>query len=93
MSLFSRLFGGGGREPTKTEVTAVEYCDCRIYPDPIKEGSQHRVAARIEKDIDGETRTHQLIRADTIAERDVAVEASVSKAKQVIDEQGDRLFL
>jgi hypothetical protein len=46
------------------------------------------VAARIEKD----GRRHELIRADTMASQDEAVAISAAKARQVIDELGERLF-
>ena len=90
MSLFSRLFGGkpGSEGPEE----AIEYKDCRIIPEILPEGREYRLAARIEKVIGGETKVHQLIRADTIAGKEAVVAASVAKAKQVIDEQGDRLF-
>jgi len=89
MSLFSKLFGGGG---SKAEAEPTRYNGYTIYPEPVKDGATFRVAARIEKDIDGATKTHQLIRADTLDDQDAAVEASIRKAKQVIDEQGDRIF-
>jgi hypothetical protein len=54
----------------------------------MRDGGQYRVAARIEKD----GRTHDLIRADTMASLDDAVALSLTKARQMIDEQGDRLF-
>ena len=91
MSLFSKLFGGsggGGAKPAE----AVEYQGCKIFPEPIAEGGQHRIAARIEKEIDGETKSHYLIRADTLMDAEAAVEASVTKAKVLIDQQGDRIF-
>jgi hypothetical protein len=50
------------------------------------------VAARIEKDIAGEVKMHQLLRADTIASLDEARAFCVRKAKQVIDEQGEAIF-
>ena len=87
MSLFTKLFGGGKTEP-EPEI----HNGYRIYPEPAKESGGYRLRARIEKEIDGQTRTHQLIRADTIASLEKACEASVNKAKQIIDEQGDRLF-
>jgi len=37
-------------------------------------------------------KTHNLVRADTINDYDEAVKASIGKAKQMIDEQGERLF-
>ncbi len=90
MSLLKKLFGGGrDSQPAAEPVT---YEGFRIYPEPIREGTQHRIAARIEKEVGGELRTHQLIRADTLGDRDAAVTASVDKAKMLIDEQGERLF-
>jgi hypothetical protein len=35
---------------------------------------------------------HQFIRADTHHSRDEAVQFTISKAKQIIDMQGDRMF-
>jgi hypothetical protein len=90
MSLLSRLFGGG-----KTAEAAPEfetYAGMRIYAEPQREGSDYRLCARIEQDVDGETREQLVIRADTFGSADDAAKASVTKAKQVIDEQGENLF-
>ena len=89
MSWLSRLMGGGGSSPAPEPV---EYKGYRIYPEPRAEGQVFRLAARIEGDVEGETKTHNVIRADTINDRDEAVAASLRKAKQVIDEQGAALF-
>lgn len=87
MSLLSRLFGGGGgAKPPAAEPET--YKGFTIHPEPIREGQVFRISARIEKD----GRSHTLIRADTLADRDGAVTASLGKARQLIDEQGDRLF-
>lgn len=91
MSLLSRLFGGGGGQKP-AEVDPIEYEGFNIFPEPMRDGSKWRVAARIEKDVDGELKSHHLIRADTLDAEDIAKEASVNKAKQMIDEQGARLF-
>ncbi|MEO9820123.1 MAG: HlyU family transcriptional regulator [Paracoccaceae bacterium] len=42
--------------------------------------------------MDGDIKVHQLIRADTIDDELTAIEVSIGKAKQMIDEQGDGLF-
>ncbi|MEL7151442.1 MAG: HlyU family transcriptional regulator [Pseudomonadota bacterium] len=85
MSLFSKLFGGGGSTPDpETE----SYEGFTITPNPAREGARFRVGATIEKD----GQTHQLIRADMLETLDEANEASIRKAKQMIDEQGTRLF-
>ncbi len=84
MSLFSKLFGGGGTPPAEP----VEYKGFLIFPEPIKEDGQYRIAARIEKG----DKVHQLIRADLIRDLDEANEASLGKARQMIDQLGDSLF-
>ena len=88
MSLFSKLFGGGGKPAKEPEL----YKDFRIFPEPQTTSGGFRIAARIEKDIDGETKTHNLLRADTVQSTEEAEAFSIRKAKQVIDEQGDRIF-
>jgi len=92
MSLFSKLFGGGSGGGASSGPEPIEHDGFKIYAQPMKEAGGHRVSARIEKEIGGEVKTHQMIRADLIASLDEATEISVAKAKQVIKEQGDRLF-
>lgn len=94
MSLFSKLFGGGGggAKDATPEAEPELHEGFAIYPDPQGVGGQYRVAARIEKVIDGEHKVHHLVRADTVANREDAAAMSLAKAKQVIKEQGDRLF-
>ena len=89
MSLFSKLFGGGGSPKTPEPET---YEGFRIFVEPIKEGSGYRLAARIEKEVGGEVKSHRVIRADTFQSEDEARQYSRAKAKQMIDEQGDGLF-
>lgn len=90
MSFLSKLFGGG----KTAEAPQVEtYEGMRVFPEPIQEGSVHRLCARIEMDVEGgDVKEHRVIRADTFNNRDEAVAASTAKAKQMIDEQGPRLF-
>lgn len=90
-SFLSRLFGKSAPEAAKGPEPTV-HNEFRIFPEPIKEGAVFRIAARVEKTIDGEVKTHQLIRADTRSSQDEAVEASIAKAKQAIDQLGDTLF-
>lgn len=89
MSWLARLFGGRSAAPAAPAPAAAEdYKGFRITPAPIREGGNYRVAARIEKD----GRVHQLVRADTMASLDDATAISAAKARQMIDEQGERLF-
>ncbi len=90
MSILSKLFGGAPKEPAAPEFE--DYKEFRIFVEPMKEGSSYRLAARIELDADGTVKTHQVIRADTFGDLDEAKEVSLLKAKQVIDQMGERLF-
>ena len=87
MSLFSKLFGG-----KKQEVEPEDYQGYRIYAAPMAEGGVFRIAARIEKEVAGEMRSHQLIRADTLNSKAEAEAASIAKAKAMIDQLGEALF-
>lgn len=93
MSWLSRIFGGGetSAEPS-ADAPAEEYKGFRIVPAPQKEGSRYRIGARIEKDVGGEVKTHHMIRADVLETFDDAASASASKAKKMIDEQGEGIF-
>lgn len=89
MSWLSRLFGGrSDANPAPKAAGAEIYKEFAITPTPIREGAVYRVAARIEKD----GKTHQLVRADTMASLDEATAFSLAKAKQMIDQNGDRMF-
>ncbi|MBF9058955.1 hypothetical protein HKCCSP123_07130 [Rhodobacterales bacterium HKCCSP123] len=88
MSLFSKLFGGGGKPAKDPEV----YKEFRIFPEPQSASGGYRLAARIEKEVGGETKVHHMIRADQIQDAEEAEAFSIRKAKQLIDEQGERLF-
>lgn len=91
MSILSRLFGGGKTSEARAELSET-YEGFRIAAAPQQHGDGYRVGARIEKEIGGEVKVHHLLRADTLRSLDEAEAFSLRKAKQVIDEQGDRLF-
>lgn len=88
MSLLSRLFGSKPEKSAAAPTASEDHKGFRITPGPIREGGHYRVSALIEKD----GRQHVLIRADSMASLDEARALSVAKARQMIDEQGDRLF-
>ena len=94
MSFLKKLFGGGnGGEPGAPRVLDTqEYKDFKIRAIEMKAGSEFQLCGEIEKEIDGETKVHQFIRADRLSSADQAAETALSKARQIIDEQGDRLF-
>lgn len=94
MSFLKKLFGGsGGSSSGVTKpVEETEYKGFQIATTPIDEGGQFRVCAMISKDVDGEVKTHRLIRADMCSSADEASTIAFRKAQQMIDEQGERIL-
>jgi len=92
MSLFSRLFGGGARTEAEPRQEPETYKGYDIHAAPVRDGTHWRIAARIEREVDGAVQSHHMVRADVIADRETAAAESRRKARQMIDEQGDRIF-
>ncbi len=88
------IFSGSGKspEPAGKSAEPVEYGGCLIYAAPIREGAQFRLAGRIEKDVGGERHERTFVRADVFTSMDDAVEYTVRKAQQIIDQNGHSLF-
>lgn len=94
-SFFSKLFGSGQSNdaPKKAETSEPhQHGDFTIYATPLKEGSQYRLAGRIEKKVGEETLVHDFVRADVFTSLDDAVECTVRKGKLIIDQSGPSLF-
>ena len=93
-SLFSGLLGGGGAgaAPKTVEAEAVEYQGFLIRPTPYSRNGQFQTCGVIEKEIGGERKEHRFIRAEAHPSAEQAIEFSITKAKQIIDHQGERLF-
>lgn len=92
MSFWKKLFGGSSSAGEEPAGDPVEYKGFSILPTPFVEGGQYQTCGVISKEIGGETRQHRLIRADRFASKDDAIDVTVRKARQMIDEQGERLF-
>lgn len=93
MSFLKKLFGGGDKAPSMVKpVEEVDYKGFQIATTPMDEGGQFRVCAIISKDVDGEMKTHKLIRADLCASAEEASTIALRKAQQMIDEQGVRIL-
>jgi hypothetical protein len=94
MSFLKKLFGLGGdaaateEKPGETQ----EHEGFTIVATPIKEGGQFQVAGIISKAIDGETKTYKFLRVDRFNDRVSCVELIFMKGKQIIAEQGERIF-
>lgn len=87
-----RLAGGTIGASEGPPVEPVEYKGYRIKPAPYLSDRHYQTAGSIEKDTPEGMKEHKFIRADTYASRDDAIAFTVMKAKQIIDQQGDRIF-
>ncbi|MDQ0392144.1 HlyU family transcriptional regulator [Labrys monachus] len=86
---------GGRREAAADEPAEAEGHEHKgftIRAAPYKEAGQYQTAGVIEKDVNGTPKSHKFIRADRFASLDDAVQFSLAKGRQLVDEQGERLF-
>lgn len=87
-----RLFGGRGGSSGGAVVTTEAYSGFEIRAAPVKEANGWRVTGVIVRTVDGVEKSHQFIRADTCADAESAATMTLRKAKQLIDERGERIF-
>ncbi len=96
MSFWKNLFGGGSSnsEPAGDKVLGEDtYKDFVIKAVEMRAGSEFQLAGTIEKEVGGELKTYRFVRADRMTSRDDLVAVALNKGRQIIDEQGERIFL
>ena len=91
MSFWKNLFGGGAT-PRAPASRTEEYKGFTIAPAPYVEGGQYQLAGTISKQVDGTLKEHRFVRADRFSSADEATEFTLVKARQIIDQQGDKVF-
>jgi hypothetical protein len=93
--LFKSLFGGESTpsKPKELQCDPFEYNGFKIEPAPIIEDGKFRTAGYISGELEGVTKRIQFIRADQSGDQQLAIDHSRSKAKQIIDEQGQKLLV
>jgi hypothetical protein len=93
MDALRNLFrGAGGETGGAAAAQAVDYHGYRITPAPQRQASGWNTAGVIAKEFPDGVKEHRFIRVDTHTSKDDAVAFSITKAQQIIDEQGDRIF-
>jgi len=92
-NLWTRLVGERGHDNAeKAAAEAVEYKGFRIRPAPYPAKGQFQTAGVIEKDFEDGMKEHRFVRAETHPSKDDAAAFAVAKGRQIIDEQGERMF-
>ncbi|HWM47064.1 MAG TPA: HlyU family transcriptional regulator [Xanthobacteraceae bacterium] len=92
MSFWKTLFGKPQETPQEQPGEPVEYNGFTIRAAPFKDGGQYQTAGIIEKEIGGVRREHRFIRADRHLSHEDAAAFSLTKARQLIDQMGERIF-
>ncbi|CAN7696198.1 HlyU family transcriptional regulator [Mesorhizobium amorphae] len=97
MSFLKRLFGGGGGDHVDEPKSAapakqVEHKGFLISATPYKAEGQYQTCGVVSKEVDGVVKEHKFIRADRFAGLDDAIDISIKKGIQLVDEQGERMF-
>ena len=98
MSFLKRLFGlsssSGGEAVPSAPATAkqIEHKGFIIRATPYKAEGGYQTCGVVSKEIGGVMKEHKFIRADRFAALDDAVDISLKKGQQLVDEQGERMF-
>ena len=94
MSFLKRLFGGGGESSAAPQsIKEIEHKGFTIRATPYKsDGGQYQTCGVVSREVDGVMKEHKFVRADRFATLDDAVDVSLRKGQQLVDEQGDGLF-
>jgi len=92
-NLWTRLTGAGERgDAGAAAAEAVEYKGFRIRPAPYPSKGQFQTAGIIEKDFESGMKEHRFVRAETHPSKEDASAFAIAKGRQIIDEQGERIF-
>jgi len=93
-SFFSKLFGGGSDKGDSVPVRGdpISYAGLTIQAAPVSAEGQWRLAGYIVKETADGNLERNFLRADLFASKEEAETFAIRKGRQIIDEQGERLF-
>ena len=97
MPFWTRWFGRKGASaeaagPPDAPAKTIAHAGYTIHATPYRAEGQFQTAGRIEKEVAGVVREHRFIRADRHPTMEEAVEFSLHKGRQIVDQQGERMF-
>lgn len=97
MSFWKKLFGGAGEQAGSAPdaggaAKEIEHKGYVIKATPFKEGAEWQTCGVVSREIDGVVKEHRFIRADRFADLNTAIDVAHAKGRQLVDEQGDRMF-
>ena len=91
MSILKALFGrrSGGNDDAPVAGKEIEHKGFLIRAIPFKEGGQFQTCGTVSKEVAGVLKEHKFIRADRFSTLEEAVDFSLAKGLQIVDEQGE----
>jgi hypothetical protein len=92
MSFLKRLFGKSPESQPAEPAKSIEHKGFVVRAAPFESGGRFQTAGVIEKVVDGVRKEHQFIRADSHGSMEQAVEFSLTKGCQIIDQVGEAVF-
>ncbi len=93
MSFLKKLFGLGQSAPKAAEPPQTEeHKGYTIAATPMAVGHEFQVCGVITREIDGVLREHRFVRVDRLSSKDEATTLIFFKGRQIIDQNGDRMF-
>ena len=95
MSFWKKLFKSSSSfaaEAAPDPKHSTEHKGFTVQAAPYKEQGQWQLAGVISKTINGERKEYKFVRADRFADKDEACDVALNKGRQIIDEQGERIF-
>ncbi|MBP0439258.1 HlyU family transcriptional regulator [Tianweitania sediminis] len=95
MLFLKKLFGGESRSKPAAEagpVKEIEHKGFTIKATPYKEGGEYQTCGVVLREVEGALKQHRFIRADRFTDINTAADVALAKGRQMVDEQGDRIF-
>ena len=94
MSFLKKLFGQRPSGPGETAQPSqsIEHKGFLVRAAPFKTEGRYQTAGTIEKEVAGVRKEHRFIRADSHPSLEQAVEFSLTKGCQIVDQVGERVF-
>ena len=94
MSFLKSLFGG--RKPADDKpagpLKSIEHNGFTIHATPYQDGGQWQLCGVVEKTVEGEVKSHRFVRADRFLGQAEAVDFTLVKGQQLVDQQGEAVF-
>lgn len=91
-SLWQQLRGRRGQSARAAVAARETYHGFTVLAMPRAEGATWRIAGEIHREGADGPHVYTFVRVDTASDHDAAVQLSLRKARQLVDENGDRLF-